>query len=38
MKRQIRVLFILLSALLVGTATFSIVMPDQAVAGCYRRC
>jgi hypothetical protein len=36
MKRQIRVLFILLSALLV--ATYSIVIPDQAVAGCGGRC
>ena len=38
MKRQIRVLFILLSALLAGTATYSIVIPDQAVAGCGGRC
>jgi hypothetical protein len=31
--RQIRVLFILLSALLMGTATFSIAIPDPAIAG-----
>ena len=38
MKRQIRVLFILLSALLLGTATYSIVIPDRAIAGCGGRC
>jgi hypothetical protein len=32
--RQIRVLFILLSALLLGMATYSLVMPGRAIAGC----